>query len=477
MGFVFKQSLKNILTTYLGFAIGAINTLFLFTYFLSKSQYGLVSYITSTATILSPLIAFGVHQTYIRFYATYDNTNERSRFNFMLFLLPWAVIIPLVFVGYLSYEHLVVWLSSKNAEVGNYLPVIFFTGITMAYFEIGYAWARVQLQTVAGNFLKEVFHRVGILLLLVAFYFKLMTFEVLVQGVFWVYFLRMICMFVLVFFMVRPQFHIGFPSNKHSVLWYSAFVVLSGSVATLLVDIDKFMLNQYVALSDIAIYNVAIFSATVVVIPYRAVYQIVSPLVAQWLHQNKINEIHQLYHRSTLGVFAFSMLIFVLIVTNARQMYALLPDPAYEQGLWVLIIIACVKLSDALTGVNNALLFNSAYYRYILLLGILLLITTVLLNIWLIPKYGINGSAVATFIAFIVYNTLKISLVYAKFRLQPFSKTMIQIIFIGAILTLIGYFWDFSFANPLINILLKSILILILTFPLLKKIKSEISHL
>ncbi|WGU71293.1 oligosaccharide flippase family protein [Capnocytophaga canimorsus] len=260
-------------------------------------------------------------------------------------------------------------------------------------------------------------------------------------------------------------------------MWYSAFVVLSGSVATLLVDIDKFMLNQYVALPDIAIYNVAIFSATVVVIPYRAVYQIVSPLVAQWLHQNKINEIHQLYHRSTLGVFAFSMLIFVLIVTNARQMYALLPDPAYEQGLWVLIIVACVKLSDALTGVNNALLFNSAYYRYILLLGILLLITTVLLNIWLIPKYGINGSAVATFIAFIVYNTLKISLVYAKFRLRPFSKTIIQIIFTGAILTLIGYFWDFSFANPLINILLKSILILILTFPLLKKIKSEISHL
>nr|WP_262482135.1 hypothetical protein [Capnocytophaga canimorsus] len=31
----------------------------------------------------------------------------------MLFLLPWAVIIPLVFVGYLSYEHLVAWLSSK----------------------------------------------------------------------------------------------------------------------------------------------------------------------------------------------------------------------------------------------------------------------------------------------------------------------------------------------------------------------------
>ena len=73
MGIVLRQSLKNVLSTYLGFAIGALNTLFLFTYFLSKSEYGLVSYVTSTATILSPLIAFGVNNTLIRYYTSYTN--------------------------------------------------------------------------------------------------------------------------------------------------------------------------------------------------------------------------------------------------------------------------------------------------------------------------------------------------------------------------------------------------------------------
>ena len=34
MGIVLRQSFKNVLATYLGFAIGALNTLFLFTYFL-----------------------------------------------------------------------------------------------------------------------------------------------------------------------------------------------------------------------------------------------------------------------------------------------------------------------------------------------------------------------------------------------------------------------------------------------------------
>ena len=35
MGIVLRQSFKNVVATYLGFVIGALNTLFLFTYFLS----------------------------------------------------------------------------------------------------------------------------------------------------------------------------------------------------------------------------------------------------------------------------------------------------------------------------------------------------------------------------------------------------------------------------------------------------------
>ena len=62
----------------------------------------------------------------------------------------------------------------------------------MAYFEIAYAWMRVQLKTVFGNFLKEVFHRVGVMLLLVAIYFGVIDFHQLMWGVFWVYALRML---------------------------------------------------------------------------------------------------------------------------------------------------------------------------------------------------------------------------------------------------------------------------------------------
>ena len=458
MGIVLRQSFKNVLATYLGFAIGALNTLFLFTYFLSKAQYGLVSYVTSTATILSPLIAFGVNNTLVRYYTAYRDKKEQAQFNLMFCFLPLLIIVPATFVGVIGYEQIAQWLSAKNEEVRDYVFLIFLTSVAMAYFEIAYAWTRVQLKTVFGNFLKEVFHRVGVMLLLLAIYLQLIDFRQLIWGVFWVYALRMLLMFIFAFYVRRPQFAWGLPKNKKEVFLYSLFVILSGSVASVLMDIDKFMLNQYLPIGEIAVYNVAIFTATVIAIPYRSMYQIVSPLTAQFMNQSKPKELSDLYKRSTVNTYFVSMVICVLIIVNAQQCYTLLPDKDYSTGLTVLVIISVVKLSDALVGFNNAVLLNSPYYRTVLFLGVFLVIGTVLMNMWLIPLYGINGAGLATLIAFSSYNLLKSVFVYRKYNLQPFYKETLQTTLFGIIAIGGFFFWDFPF-HPLVNISLKSLLV------------------
>ncbi|MDO4230074.1 MAG: polysaccharide biosynthesis C-terminal domain-containing protein [Capnocytophaga sp.] len=460
MGIVLRQSVKNILTTYLGFAFGAINTLFLFVYFLSKEEYGLVSYVTSTATILSPLIAFGVHNTFIRYYSSYSDPDELSKFNTMLFILPLLAIIPLSLVGIFAYEHIVQWLSGENEIVGNYVFLIFITAIVMGYFEIFYSWARVQFKTVFGNFLKEVFQRICTTLLLLGIYYNFIDFQEFMYGIFGVYALRMLLMAISAFSIELPTFSWGFPKNKREIFYYSLFIILSGSVASLLMDIDKFMINQYLPISEIAIYNVAIFTATVIAIPYRAMYQIVSPITSKYINHNEMDNLSELYKKSTINIYLVSMVIFILIITNIKQFYELLPDKDYGLGIGVLILISLVKLSDALVGINNAILFNSKYYRTVLYLGIFLILCTIALNVWLIPLYGINGAGLATLCAFFSYNALKLGFVYTKFNLSPFYKETWKITAFGVIITLLFYFWDFPFL-PYWNIALKSIIILI----------------
>ena len=100
---------------------------------------------------------------------------------------------------------------------------------------------------------------------------------------------------------------------------------------------------------------------------------------------------------------------------NINELYLLIPEK-FSGGLVIVILIGVSKLIDNLLGNSNAILFNSDYYRMVLLLGVFLVITTIGLNMVFIPIYGINGSAFATFIAVVAYNIAKILFVKYAFK-------------------------------------------------------------
>ena len=90
MGIVASQSFKNIISTYVGFLIGAINTLFLYVNFMSDTYYGMVGFMLSAAYVLMPLMAFGVHNAIIKFYSSFKTkTSIDSFLTLMLLLFLW----------------------------------------------------------------------------------------------------------------------------------------------------------------------------------------------------------------------------------------------------------------------------------------------------------------------------------------------------------------------------------------------------
>ncbi len=455
MGIVVKQSFRNTITTYLGFGLGAINTLFLYTEFMSDAYYGLVAYILSTANIMMPLMAFGVHNTIIKFYSSFKTKNTLNSFMTLMLFLPLVLTIPIALVGYFGYETIALWLTQKNAIVGDYLWHIFFTALAMAYFEVFFAWVKVQMQTVFGNFMKEVFHRVGTMLLLFALFFNGITILQFFTGLVLVYVIRMVMMLLYAFYVRLPVFRFDKIEKLSAIVKYSSLIIVAGSVATMILDIDKFMLNNYMSIEKVAYYSVAVFIATVIAVPQRAMHQIMMPLTAKFINDNNKEELYDLYRRSSLTLFVVSGFIFLLIVLNINELYAIIPEE-FSGGLIVVFLVSIAKLYDNLLGNNNAILFNSDYYRMVLVFGVVLAVNAVLLNIILIPIYGINGSALATMLAVLIYNTIKVIFVKQKFKMLPFTTDTLKIVVVLVLCVLLFYFWDFQF-NPYVNILLKSL--------------------
>jgi O-antigen/teichoic acid export membrane protein len=245
----------------------------------------------------------------------------------------------------------------------------------------------------------------------------------------------------------------------------------------MLLDIDKTMLNQYVKIENIAYYSVAIFIATVIAVPSRAMHQITYPITAKLMTEGKHEELNDLYKKTAITLQIVGGLVLVGILVNIDQVYSLLPEN-YRGGIFVVFLIGLSKYFDLVLGNNNAIIFNSKYYRAVLFLGLFLAFFAITLNKIFIPIYGINGAAIATLISISLYSVAKLLFVVIKLKLFPFTLKNIYGLLITLVCFLLFYFWDFKF-HALINIGLKSILISILYVFLIYKfqLSSDINNI
>ncbi|MEL7268819.1 MAG: oligosaccharide flippase family protein [Bacteroidota bacterium] len=456
MGIVLKQSLQNMASTYIGFAFGAINTVFLYTKILPDAYYGLVTFILASGAILMPLMAFGVHNTLVKFYNTYS---EDSRAGFLTTMLgvPLLGIISVLLLLLLFQGSIAKALSSQNALVQDYLWHVFWVGAAMAYFEVFFAWSKVQLKSAFGNLMKEVFGRVGVTVLLLLFYFETIDLSLFFICLVGLYLLRTLIMGIYAVLLHPIRWRFILPDNFREVMLYSLLIILGGSAALILLEIDKVMINQFKEIENVAYYGVAVYIATVVIVPSRAMHQITYPLTANLMAEGDSFGLTRLYQKTSLTLFIVSGIVFLLIMLNLKDFFLLLPE-TYRNGTLVVFLIGLAKVFDSVLGNINSILYNSQYYKTILLFGVGLAILTIILNWILIPIYCIEGAAVASFTAIGIFNLAKLVFVKVKFGMIPFTGATFRVFWALLLLAVLFGIFDFGF-HPIVNILLKSTII------------------
>jgi len=489
MGIVLKQSFKNTIFIYLGFLVGGINTLFLYTRFLEDTYYGLVTFLLATSNLLMPLIAFGINHTIIKFFSSYFTKKEQDKFLSSVLFLPLLIAIPLGFLGVEFYEQLSNYLSVENPIIKEYTFVIYLVAFTCAYFEIFYAWAKVQLHSVFGNILKELWNRVVVMLLLFAVYFGWITKPEFIYYLTGFYFLRMFVMMIYAFRLYFPKLTFSLPENFNEIIRYSFYIILAGSAGAIILDIDKFMIPGKEEISKAAYYSVAVFIGSFIEAPSRAMLNILQPLTSKTLNEDNLHEVGSLYKKSSINLLLISGFFFVLINANVHQLFNLLPE-SYAGGELVVFMISFLKMYNGFLGNNGAIINNSKFYKITLPISLTMAFSVYFLNklFYYELDLGTDGLALATLIVIFFANTFKLYFVKKKFLITPFTDKTLKMFLIIMGLYLGFNFWDFPIADvyffklpihPAINIALKSLLIIpIYLFLVIKlNISPEIKNL
>ena len=464
MGIIARQSIYNTISIFFAFAIGAINTLFLYPGILNEKLYGLITTLLAFSNIIQPVLSFGVQHTLIKFYSSCNSRQEKDSLLIFSIITPLFLIIPVSIVFLYNYESIALYLSSQNSLIYNYIFLILLISISTAYFEIFYSWLKIKKKTVLGNFLKEVYPRSLQFILLLIYFFEIIDFNgftyLLIAG----YYLRMVLIMGIAF--INNKIQVNYFKISKEWIKYSGYIFLSAFAASVIIDIDKSMISKFLLIENVAYYTVAIFIAAIIDIPGRAMFQIINPLVSEALSQNKYERLEELLKKSSLNLLIISGFIFLLITVNIEDIYRLIKDingiGGYSIAIPVVLVISVSKLFSASLGCINNIITNSKYYQYILLFSIGSALSAFGLNIYFIINYGIIGAAYATLIVIFIFNILKILLVSIKFNITPYStnvfKTIILIISIYFILSMIKIN-DYSAISVII---IKSISILVI---------------
>ncbi|MGB1634853.1 MAG: lipopolysaccharide biosynthesis protein [Flavobacteriaceae bacterium] len=461
MGIIAKQSIYNVVSIGLAFLIGAVNMVYLYPTYPGKEFQGLIVALLANSNLIQPFISFGVQHTLIKYFSEAQSKEERDRLLWFVLLFP-LVIIAFILPFYFQFNTaLLELIAGKGNGVSRFPFLILAIAISTAYFEVFFSWLRVHLKTVFGNFLKEVYPRVLVFLLLMTYILEWIDLDGFINFLIIGYYLRLLCVMCYSFFIYIPSFNFHLPSNWTSLLRYSALIFLSGAAASFILDIDKSMIFAITKDENVAFYAVALYIAAVIEAPGRAMFQITSPMVAQAINSNDLNRLEELLKKSSINLMVVSGLAFLIVNLNLLDFYKLINQPGYASAFSVVIIISLGKFFSMSMGCLNNIISNSKYYPYVFWFSVSSAVLAVLLNYYLISAYGIMGAAFATLIVILFINSCKLILIYYAFNIHPYNRKSLSII--GSIFLIYGMVYSIpSIGSPILAILLRSLAILIL---------------
>ena len=472
MGIVLKQSFRNTLIIYGAFLIGGINTIIFYPRILESEFYGLVTILLSSSNVIMPLAAFGVQYTIVKFFSSYNTKEQKDKFLSSVIFLPIFIALPLGFFWDYLHDWIMTRVTDENKGIESYTYSIYIIAICCAYFELFYSWTKVQLNTVFGNILKELWNRIVVMLLLLAVFFEFITKSEFIYYLTIAYVLRTFVMMFYAFSVYMPKFYFKLPDNFSEIIKYSFYIILAGSAGAILLDIDKIMIPGKETMEKAAYYTVAVFIGSFIEAPSRAMTQILQPLTSKSLNESDTKEVESLYKKSSINLLLIGGLFFILVNCGVHELFKLMPEKGYAGGELVVLMISFAKLYTMFLGNNGVIINNSKFYRIALPISIFMALSVYFLNtlFYYNLDFGTNGLALATLITLVVANSFKVWFVKYKLSITPITSKSYLLVFIITLLFLGFYFWNFSIPSitvfkieiaPIINIILKSILIVI----------------
>ena len=398
----------NLLHSILAFLINIIVARYL-----SKDDYGNINYIASWVSFFNSFAILGINNV-INKYLDDDQTESNNYLCSAMFARFVASIISMVAIILL-----VLILEKDNTKL-IFITIIYSLSFVFEIGQLLVYWFRYKGEADVVAILRIIAFIASAIVKIIAIvlfrniylYIVGIVLETLLFSLFLIYkYNKKYC----------NKFEIS--KNKISVILKSSYPFISAHLLIVIyAQTDKIMLKRMMGASNVASYTVAVTIAGLIATFTSAIIEGFRPEIISNFKKNKelyLKRLKQLY----CIIFWICICYSTFITIFSKQVILILYGKKYFSSIPALSIIVWYTSLSYFGSVNNMYMVAESKEKYVQLTTLVGAFTNILLNLLLIPKFGISGAAIASLITQFIANYLVVFIVKP---LRPLSLIILN---------------------------------------------------
>lgn len=464
MSVVARQGFKYSIIGYISTMIGMFS---IFIFMHDLKFYGTLRYIMTTAEMLVPFVVLGISYSNVKFFGQASEDGQHQNMlswslavvgiNFILFSALFF-IAPFFFpdIRLLKIWTMKVWI----------LPLILLLSFSAIFNKYTSNYKRI----VVSNIFDNLFPKLANLGSFCLFYYFALS-QQWALAFFFLIFVLILSGYILYTYKlekIRLNFSTAYfkKNNLYKAFATYSFFGFLGTFGNHLA-INNYMIGEFIGLEENGVYNILLALISLISIPQLGLFNISAPIIRKYLADDDMEELDRFHKKTSLSIYFLGVVLFACIVVGFPYLTHFMPEKGvmlkiYEPVLW---IWGSAVLVDLATGFNGNIISLSKYYKFNILVMILLAGLTIGLNWYFIQNTNLSliGISFSTAISLIIFNLIKITFNYFMFKVFPLSIEMIFVSIICTLAITVAIILP-DFQNPLINLLYKPSVVLILIF-------------
>ena len=200
-----------------------------------------------------------------------------------------------------------------------------------------------------------------------------------------------------------------------SILDVSLPMLLSSSMFLIMNWTAIIMLGMFKTDAEVGIFNVAVKIATFASITLIAINSIAAPKFAEFYGKRDMKGLRKIAQQSTKIIFWTSFPILLVIFLFPSFILGIFGQE-FKTGVYALILLTIGQFINAISGSVGFILQMTGKQKVFQNIIFIATLINIILNVILIPRYGINGAAFASMISMGLWNLS--SVIYVKLYLN-----------------------------------------------------------